>query len=120
VREWFAVAERPEIARSLEGHVQFGASPRSHDRLSERLTRGLTTAVAPGSWDQGYGEVGAVRELGGFLFVTQTFSEHEQVRRYVDGLRRDSAALQSLIQQNELRKTPATSPDSGNGRGGGR
>lgn len=62
-----------------------------NDEAMEELARALPEAVAPDSWREAGGLPGSVRVLNGFLIVSQTWENHEDVRRFLNAVRAGDA-----------------------------
>jgi hypothetical protein len=100
LREWFRVAEMAEAAGMFRHKGKPSPSLSAHDRLAAWAGTALVDEVARGTWNDGYGQGGTVRELGGFLFVTQTYYNHELVRRFLDSMRQDALAIEPRLRDS--------------------
>lgn len=67
------------------------------DDLIEQIIALIQDTIAPDSWRDAGGLVGAVRELGGQLIITQTPENHTQIQRLLEQLR-ETRAIQISIE----------------------
>ena len=86
----FPTPTRTYDVRDLIGLTADVPSTEQRDRADERvdeLIKTVTDFVDPDSWRDVGGTVGAIRELGGMLIVTQTWETHEQLAGVLNDLR---------------------------------
>jgi hypothetical protein len=64
-----------------------GAAPLTRPEAAEELGTAIMESVAPDSWRDNGGVPGSIRFAADRLIVTQTWRNHEKVRRFLDAMR---------------------------------
>jgi type II secretory pathway component GspD/PulD (secretin)/tetratricopeptide (TPR) repeat protein len=73
----------------------------SREELVEQIIQLITETVAPDSWRDAGGSIGAIRELSGQLIVTQTPENHAELQGLLEQLR-ETRAIQVTVEARFL------------------
>jgi hypothetical protein len=89
------------LAATATRPASHSAATLTHDDRVARVTSLVQETVDPESWRDAGGTVGAIRELGGQLIVTQTPENQEQVARVLETLR-EARGVQITVEARYL------------------
>ena len=85
----------------LGGYTQTG---KTKDEMTQDILTLIKETVAPDSWRENGGSVGAIRELNGQLIVTQTSANHKELVNLLEQLR-EQRAIQVTVETRFLTVT---------------